>query len=52
VHDAIYTSGPEDNKDVIGKLLIDCLAWAGREVYGDIVPFKAEWGYGPSMADV
>jgi DNA polymerase-1 len=51
VHDAIYTSGPEANKDVIGKLLTDCLAWAGREVYGDIVPFVAKWGYGPTMAD-
>lgn len=52
VHDAIYTCGPEGSKDVIGKLLIDCLAWAGQEVYGDIVPFTAEWGYGLSMADV
>jgi DNA polymerase I-like protein with 3'-5' exonuclease and polymerase domains len=51
VHDAIYTSGPEANKDVIGKLLTDCLAWAGRQVYGDIVPFVAKWGYGPTMAD-
>jgi DNA polymerase I-like protein with 3'-5' exonuclease and polymerase domains len=52
VHDAIYTSGPEANKDVIGKLLTDCLAWAGREVYGDIVPFAAACGHGPTMADV
>lgn len=52
VHDAIYTSGPEDTKEEVGKLLTDCLAWAGREVYGDLVPFDADWGYGPSMADI
>ena len=52
VHDALYVSGPDGNKEIIGKLLTDCLEWAGREVYGDIVPFTSDWGYGPSMADV
>lgn len=52
VHDALYVSGPDEHKDTIGTLLTDCLAWAGREVYGDIVPFDADWGYGASMADV
>jgi DNA polymerase I-like protein with 3'-5' exonuclease and polymerase domains len=52
VHDALYVSGPDENKEIIGKLLTDSLAWAGREVYNGIVEFDADWGYGPSMADV
>jgi DNA polymerase-1 len=52
VHDAIYTSTPPDHKEVVGKLLTGCLAEAGREVYGDLVPFASDWGFGPSMADV
>ena len=52
LHDAHYASGPEEAKDEAGKLLVDTLAWAGREVYGDIVPFDADWGWGQSMADV
>jgi DNA polymerase I-like protein with 3'-5' exonuclease and polymerase domains len=52
VHDAIYTTGPAENKEVVGKLLTESLAWAGREVYGDLVPFDSDWGYGESMADI
>ena len=51
VHDAIYTSGPEETAEQVGALLTETLAWAGRETYGDIVPFAADWGHGPSMAD-
>jgi DNA polymerase I-like protein with 3'-5' exonuclease and polymerase domains len=52
VHDAIYVSGPDESKEIIGKLLTESLAKAGREVYGDLIPFDADWGYGESMADV
>ena len=52
LHDAHYASGPEEAKDEAGRLLVETLAWAGREVYGDIVPFTADWGWGQSMADV
>jgi DNA polymerase I-like protein with 3'-5' exonuclease and polymerase domains len=52
VHDAIYTSTPKDEKELVGDLLVRELAAAGRAVYGDLVEFTADWGYGPSMADV
>jgi DNA polymerase-1 len=52
VHDAIYTTGPEEHKEAVGALLIERLAWAGASVYGDLVPFDADMGFGPTMADV
>lgn len=52
VHDAIYSSVPRDETDLVGELLVRELAAAGHAVYGDLVPFDAEWGQGPSMADV
>lgn len=52
VHDAIYTDSPEEAKNEVGKLLTYELAAAGRAVYGDLVPFTADWDSGASMADI
>lgn len=52
IHDAIYSSGPQETKDEAGKILTETLAWAGREVYGDVVPFDADWGWGLTMAEI
>lgn len=52
LHDAIYTDGPEEQHEVIGKLLAEELRKAGERVYGTLVPFDADWGHGPTLADV
>lgn len=52
LHDAIYTSGPEEKYEAAGTVLVECLQEAGRSVYGDAVSFDADWGHGRSMADV
>lgn len=47
IHDAIYVSCPERYKVEVGLLIQKCLREAGEQVYGTLVPFKAEaeWGY-------
>lgn len=52
IHDAIYVDGPEEHKEAIGELLAEELRKAGERVYGTLVPFDADWGYGPTLADV
>jgi len=52
IHDAIYTSTPTEEVDLVGELLVRELANAGRAVYGDLVPFSADWGYGKNLAEV
>lgn len=52
IHDAIYTSTPTEEVDLVGELLVRELANAGRAVYGDLVPFDADWGYGKNLAEV
>lgn len=52
LHDAIYTSGPEESHEAAGTVLVECLQDAGRSVYGDAVSFDADWGHGRSMAEV
>lgn len=52
IHDAIYADAPEEHVEVVGKLIAACLKEAGRLAYGDLVPFDADWGYGPTLADV
>lgn len=50
IHDAIYVSCPEEHAQEVGLLIQKCLEDAGREVYGDVVPFKSDSGFGPNMA--
>lgn len=52
IHDAIYTSTPHEEVDLVGELLVRELANAGRAVYGDLVPFAASWGSGKNLAEV
>lgn len=52
IHDAIYTSTPTEEVDLVGELLVRELRKAGEAVYGDLVPFAADWGYGKNLAEV
>ncbi|WP_346927338.1 DNA polymerase [uncultured Arthrobacter sp.] len=52
IHDAIYTSTPTEEVDLVGELLVRELKKAGEAVYGDLIPFTADWGYGKTLADV
>lgn len=52
IHDAIYTSTPHEEVDLVGELLVRELAKAGEAVYGDMVPFDADWGSGKNLAEV
>ena len=50
IHDAIYVSCPEEHKLAVGLLIQKCLREAGEEVYGDLIPFKADAEWGHNMA--
>ena len=50
IHDAIYVDCPEEHAEAVGKLIAACLKEAGRQVYGDIIPFTADYGYGENLA--
>ena len=52
IHDAIYTSTPTEEVDLVGELLVRELKKAGEAVYGDLVPFDADWGSGKNLAEV
>ena len=52
IHDAIYVTCPEEHKVAVGKLIAEALRRAGQETYGDVVPFKADAGYGPNLAKI
>jgi DNA polymerase I-like protein with 3'-5' exonuclease and polymerase domains len=52
IHDAIYASTPKDEVELVGPVLVRELAKAGRDVYGDLVPFTASWGSGKNLAEV
>jgi DNA polymerase I-like protein with 3'-5' exonuclease and polymerase domains len=52
IHDAIYTSTPFEEVDLVGELLVRELHKAGQAVYGDLVPFDASWGSGKNLAEV
>jgi DNA polymerase I-like protein with 3'-5' exonuclease and polymerase domains len=52
IHDAIYTSTPHEEVDLVGELLVRELKKAGEAVYGSLVPFDADWGSGKNLAEV
>lgn len=52
IHDAIYTSTPKHEVEMVGHVLVRELKNAGRAVYGDLVPFDADWGSGKNLAEV
>lgn len=52
IHDAIYVTCPEEHKVVVGNLIAGALRKAGRDAYGDTVPFAADAGYGPNLAKI
>lgn len=52
IHDAIYGSVPFEEVDLVGELLVRELKKAGEAVYGNLVPFDADWGYGKNLAEV
>lgn len=52
IHDAIYVTCPEEHKVVVGNLIAEALRRAGRETYGEVVPFTADAGYGPNLAKI
>jgi DNA polymerase-1 len=52
IHDAIYVTCPEEHKVAVGNLIAEALRRAGRDVYGDTVPFAADAGYGPNLAKI
>jgi len=52
IHDAIYTSTPTEEVDLVGELLVRELKKAGEAVYGGLVPFDADWGSGKNLAEV
>lgn len=50
VHDALMIEGPEDGADEIGRYVAAELRETGRMVFGDRVPFLADYDYGASWA--
>lgn len=50
IHDAIYCDVPAEHTDAVGELIAAELMESGRQVYGDIVPFTADWKAGKSLA--
>ena len=50
IHDAIYVDCPAEHTDAVGELIAAELMESGRQVYGDIVPFTADWKAGKSLA--
>lgn len=52
IHDAIYTSTPKHEVEMVGHVLVRELKRAGEAVYGSLVPFDADWGSGKNLAEV
>jgi DNA polymerase I-like protein with 3'-5' exonuclease and polymerase domains len=52
IHDAIYASTPKHEAELVGPMLVRELQAAGKAVYGDLVPFDADWGFGENLAAV
>lgn len=52
IHDAIYTSTPKPEVELVGHVLVRELKRAGEAVYGTLVPFDADWGSGKNLAEV
>lgn len=52
VHDALMIEGPAEDADTIGQYVASEMRETGRMVFGDAVPFLAEYSIGPSWADL
>jgi len=52
VHDALMIEGPEDRAEEIGKYVAAELQETGRMVFGNDVPFLADYSIGDSWADL
>ena len=52
IHDAIYASVPKHEAELVGPMIVREMAKAGKDVYGDLVPFSASWGSGKNLAEV
>lgn len=52
VHDAIMVEGAEDRAEEIGALVAAEMQETGRMVFGDKIPFLADYSVGPSWADL
>lgn len=52
VHDALMIEGPEDGAEDVGKLVAAEMQETGRMVFGDTIPFLADYSIGPSWADL
>jgi len=52
IHDAIYASVPKQEAELVGPMIVRELKRAGEAVYGDLVPFDADWGSGENLAAV
>lgn len=51
LHDALYAPSPLDKADEVGQYLSSELEASGRRVYGDIVAFKSDFGWGYNLAE-
>lgn len=51
LHDALYAPAYEARADEVGKYLSDELEAAGKRVYGDVVAFKSDFGWGNNLAE-
>lgn len=52
VHDALMIQGPADRADLIGQYVTQELRETGRMVFGDRVPFLAEYSIGRNWAEL
>jgi len=52
IHDAIYASAPKHEAELVGPMLVRELKKAGEAVYGNLLPFDADWGSGNNLAEV
>lgn len=50
IHDAIYCDVPAEHTEAVGELVAAALKEAGAKVYGDLIPFTADWKAGKSLA--
>ena len=51
LHDALYAPAYEVRADEVGQYLSDELEAAGKRVYGDVVAFKSDFGWGNNLAE-
>lgn len=52
VHDALMIEGPEENADLIGQYVAREFRATGQAIFGDKVPFLADYSVGRSWADL